>query len=202
MKETPQENKIIRLALMIFLLSIGASLLVPSYTWGGIAEPNTPIDTPPMSPILLTENADNKVLRFWAPPGDPVNIVYDIWTFFIFGNVSDTVIIKISGNLIYNGSLENNILNVSYDASLLNSCDIFIRIGNNTFSWTLVIVNHNAFDYQDWMVEDPKGSFTIAQMNTAKFRASLGATICAIISIWITKKFVQYKKNKEGVTQI
>lgn len=153
-------------------------------------------------PLILSENLDNKVLRFWASPNETINVLYDQWTFYLFGNYSDQYLIKVNGIEIANGSLKGEYANVSWDASLIGQADVLITIGNRSYRFPTIVINHQAFDYNEWLNSEPAGSYTQYDIDMAKLKTGVGVTICAVISIWITKKVVEYKRNKQGVVQL
>jgi len=156
----------------------------------------------PGDPIILSENPDNKVLRLWVPPGDEISVLYDQWQIIISGNISEYYKIVIGGVVVFNGSMEETIQNFSYNANNLNLVSVSIDIGNRSYEFPNLIVNHQSIGYDGPGFEGEKSKYTQTDINVASLRSAFGVVVTSLISIPVVWFLVKTWKRKQGVSQL
>jgi hypothetical protein len=183
---------IIGLGMLFVLSSSGAE--VPR---GGPLSP----EVPPPSPFILTENEANKVLRLWAPPDDSVSVVYDQWNIYIVGSPNETYTVEINKVERFNGTLTGEYINYTFDASRINNAHVVMKIGNRSYSWANMVINHQAVGFDDSFLHGEEEQYTSSDLNRARFKGAVAVVISSVITIPIVWWGVRTWRNKQGVTQ-
>lgn len=192
MKLKPFPTAVIIVLLMTISLSLGLS---PN----GEGAETDPRD--PYTPLILSEHQDNKVLRLYSPPSPSITILYDRWTFIIFGNVNDTYRLKINGAEAFNGTMDREYLNLSYNAMSLDRARVEMKIGNRTYLWSNIIVNHREMSLDGVLPEDADKKYSRSDLLREKLKTGFGVILSTIITIPFIWMGVRAWRNRQGVVQ-
>lgn len=180
----------IALITIILFLSLG---FVPN----GEGREQNPRDHHP--PVILSENAYNKVLRLSSPPSPSVSILYDQWEIILFGEVNSTYTVKINAVERFNGTFDHEYQNLSFDASPLYSARVVVRIGNKTYQWTQIIVQHDEIYFEGPNLQDGAKKFTTADITKARLRTGFGVILTSLITIPFIWRAVKSWRKRQGV---
>jgi hypothetical protein len=151
--------------------------------------------------FILTENANNKVLRLWSIPSQDISVLYDQWNIIIQGNLNDTYKVKINAIERYNGTMEHRSINLTFDASRINTARVTVQINNRTYLFDKIIVNHQFIGVEGVDMFGEEKSFTKSDINRASLRSAFGVVLACIVTIPIIWKGVKLWRNKQGVNQ-
>jgi len=188
-------TSIILLACTTVFLSMGAD----GISDGGQPAPIDPIHP---APVILSER-DGSNLNLWTTPGDIPAIVYDQWNIFLYGDPCDPYTILINHQEIFSGNLTRSYVNLTYDATGIDRARFTVMISNRTYDIFPLIVIHHDVGYTGIDEEDGSGGgYGNWDLRVAQFKASLGATILAVVSVYITRRILEYNRTRQGVTQI
>ena len=176
---------------LIISWSIGAN--------GQGVEPKTSMDTP----IILSENPNNSILRLWTSPGSGTVVLYDHWNLILFGDVNESYQVKINNAETFNGSLVREVQNFTFDASGLSTASVSIEIGNRSYQYQNIQINHQGIDYGG--PGSGGGSnlkYSGADLSKAQLKTASGVIISSLISIPIVWNGVKLYRARQGVREI
>lgn len=187
------------MCLLILIISISKGVT----PFPGEVEGVTPLDqgSGTLSPLILSENANNKVLRLYTIPSPGITVLYDQWEILLFGNVNDTYKVKINGVERFNGSMVREVVNLTFDASALNSAGVVIKIGNISWKWDAILINHQEIGIDGIEALQERVKYTESDISKARLKgagAVLLTTIVTIPFVWIGVR--QWRKH-QGVRE-
>ena len=186
--------------LLITLISLSLAILTGMSTGadGSGVFTSSPVDS---EPLILSENQNNKVLRLWSPPSLTTSVLYDEWEIYLFGEVNETYKVKINGFEAFNGSLDREFVNLSYDASALDRAVVLIEIGNRSYSWSDVFINHQSIGYEGPGVSEKILKYSVSDLNWARLKSAFGVVVASVLTIPFVWKGVRLWRNRQGVVQ-
>ncbi len=196
-------TQILLTSLAVYLILLILITSIYAFLSSGVVGLGGSTSVPEDSPIILSENNANHILRLWAPPSTSTVVLYDQWDIRMFGNVNDTYKVKINDAEMFNGSLTQEHLNLSFDASRLGNAHVTVMIGNRSYRWVNIAINHQEIGYNG-----PGGSggsnlkFTSADISRAQLKASVGVAIATILSIPVVWHGVRLWRSKQGVRSL
>lgn len=152
--------------------------------------------------ILSSFQGGDQTLRLWSSPGSSPSILFDNWTFYLFGSPGDPVKIKINGFERFNGSMEEQVLNWSVLLPGLNQARVKVEIGNRSYKWDFLIIQHQALNWDQGQGARRSGSYGDRDLVKATWKGALGVLFMIIPSMWISHSALKYYKNKQGVKEI
>lgn len=155
-----------------------------------------------LSPVILSENPTNGILRLWAPSSTSTVVLYDEWEIIVFGKVNDTCKVKINDFEAFNGSLIHEVVNISFDASAMSKATVQIEIGNRTYRWRDIAINHQGINYGG---PGSGGSsnlkFSESDISLARLKSAFGVVVASLFTIPFVWKGVRIWRNRQGVVQ-
>lgn len=161
------------LIFFISLISLSMGVSGEQHTNGGQPAPMDPRD-----PFIISDLGAPGVIQYWASPGPDVTVVYDEWEIFLFGDIGDQYMVNINGVPFEKGNLTRSYLNLTFDASGIQTGNVHVRIGNNTWTFSNLIIKHEEWYGADG---DPAGStsakYFTSDLNKAQRNGAIGATI-------------------------
>lgn len=182
--------------LMLFCIISLSSGIVSGRTAGGESAPE---GTPP---IIISHLEGNDIVKFWAGPDQIVSVLYDRWEIFLFSQDADkNYSVVIGGTTVYNGTMEAGYLNITHNARNIDITVVKISIGNRTYIFRNVRVNHEDIGYNSLEEQGAGNIYSISDMNMARFRTAIGVIISSVLTIPIVWKGVKTWRNKQGVVQ-
>ncbi len=155
-----------------------------------------------LSPVILSENPTNGILRLWSPSSTSTVVLYDDWEILVFGEVNETCRIKINDYEAFNGSLSHEVVNISFDASAISKATVLIEIGNRTYRWRDIVINHQGIDYGG--PGSGSGSnlkFSESDISIARLKSAFGVVLASLFTIPFVWKGVRIWRNRQGVVQ-
>lgn len=108
---------------------------------------------------------------------------------------------KINAVERFNGTLVSSVVNLSFDATRLNTAQVEIQIGNRSYHWSNIIINHQSIGLDGLDLFDEEKAYTKTELNRASILSALGVVIASILTIPVIWKGVKIWRNKQGVTQ-
>ena len=96
--------------------------------------------------------------------------------------------------------MDRDTVNLSFDAGALNRATVIIKIGNSTYRWDQIIINHQSIGLDGIDMFDEKKSYTASDLQSARIRSGIGVVIASILTIPVIWKGVKIWRNKQGVT--
>ena len=167
----------------------------------GSGGPSSPEETP-FKPLILSESPNKSILKLWGDPGNDTIILYDSWEILVFGSINDSCKIKINDFEAFNGSLEGNVLNLSFDASTISTASVRVDINGSVYLWKNIIINHQGIDYTGAGGGSRSNlKFTESDLNNARLKSAGGVVVATLVTIPIVWKGVRLWRNKQGVVQ-
>lgn len=179
------------LTLIVILWSIGAN--------GQGAEIEEPVDT---QPLILSKNPNNDILRLWASPGSGTVVLYDHWNLYLFGSVNESYKVQINGAERFNGTLAQEFDNFTFDASSLSNVIVSIEIGNRSYTFSNIVVNHQGINYGG--PGSSSGSnfkFSQADLDSSRLKTAFIVMVYSVISIFIAFWGVKLYRKKQVTTK-
>ncbi len=192
---------ILMAGLMVWIIVVMVLIIVVFVSSSGVGLEGG-LSTSEDTPLILSENNANHILRLWAPPSSSTVVLYDQWDVWIFGSVNDTYEVKINDVETFNGSLTQEHINLSYDASRLSYAHVSISIGNKTYQWVNIAINHQEIGYNG------PGSggaslfkFTQSDINRSNLKTAFIVTVYAVISIFVAFWGVKLYRKRQITTR-
>jgi len=209
MKTPPQKKDpmyVLMAGLMVWLIVmmfITIIAFVCSSGVNGLEEgAETSEDSLLLSPVILSENPTNSILRLWAPPSTSTVVLYDQWEILIFGEINDTCKVKINDYEAFNSSITREVVNISFDASAISKATVLIEIGNRSYRWVNVVVNHQGIDYGGPGSEGGSNlKFSESDISLARLKSAFGVVVASLFTIPFVWKGVRIWRNRQGVVQ-
>jgi len=118
------------------------------------------------------------------------------------GSVNDTWTISINEQVIGNGTLTRQYHNVSFSASHIDRATVTVEVGNRTWTWANVVINHRSIGYDGPGDNGENKKFSMKDLQWAQFKTALGVVIASLISIPLVWKGVSMWRSRQGVRQI
>lgn len=128
-------------------------------------------------PFIISDLGAPGVIQYWASPGPDVTVVYDEWEIFLFGDIGNHFSVSINGVPFENGNLTRPYLNLSFDASGIQSGNVFVRIGNETWTFSNLIIKHEEWYGEEGASGSVSGKYFNSDLNKAQRNGAIGATI-------------------------
>ena len=162
---------------------------------GGFSSQVTSDDTP----LLLSQNVNNRMLRLWAPPSSTVVILYDQWNFYLFGSPNQTWKVVVNEVLVLNGTLSGSWMNTTWSAGSVDRARVNVTVGGKTWTWWNVIINHQEIGYSGPGAQVPVNPYDEHDLNWAKLKTAIGVILTAFLVMPIVWFGVKTYRDRQGV---